>query len=75
MIWTYNDEGYLVSVDVPASAKCRNCGAEYVRQVSDARPWQESKGDVCPSCGRDHGTVTGVSFTNTLLELKGGASA
>lgn len=71
MLWTYNDDGYLISVDMPEKARCRSCGAEYIRKIRDARPWQSDGPDECPACGHVHGSVSGVRFENVPVPEPG----
>lgn len=68
MIWTYNDDGYLVSVDAPEQADCRMCGTPYRRGITDARPWQQGSPDACPRCGHITLRVPGIRFTNTIIK-------
>lgn len=64
MLWTYNDGGYLVAVDMPEKGRCAMCGTEYRRHISDRRPWQADGPDACPRCGHVAGAVKGIAFEN-----------
>lgn len=64
MIWGQDDSGYLISVDMPETGRCRACGAEYTRTIEDAKPWQQSVPDRCPVCGHVHKAVNGIRFVN-----------
>lgn len=68
MLWTQDDNGYLVSVNMPVEHKCRMCGAQYKRSIEDAKPWQSDGPDACPACGFEHRTVAGIRFRNELLD-------
>lgn len=64
MLWTYNDSGYLVSVDMPEKNTCRLCGTKYRRRVRDSKPWQSETPDACPKCGHVFQTISGIAFEN-----------
>ena len=64
MLWAYDDNGYLISVDLPEEGRCKACGAAYTRAISEAKPWQAPVPDRCPRCGHEARTVDGVSFRN-----------
>lgn len=68
MLWTQDDNGYLVSVNLPAEGRCRMCGAEYRRNIEDAKPWQSDEPDACPACGFEHRSIAGIRFRNELLD-------
>ena len=67
MLWAYNDDGYLISADVPESGTCRRCGAEYSRAIQEAKPWQDDVPDRCPCCGHAGKSVRGIRFDNRLV--------
>lgn len=68
MLWTQDDNGYLVSVNMPVEHRCRMCGAQYKRNIENSKPWQSDGPDPCPACGFEHRTVTGIRFRNELLD-------
>lgn len=68
MLWTQDDNGYLVSVNMPAEGRCRMCGTQYKRNIEDVKPWQSDGPDVCPACGFEQGAVAGIRFRNELLD-------
>ena len=68
MLWTYNDNGYLVAADLPERGRCVMCGAGYKRKIQDRRPWQKDMPDTCPRCGHVQGAITGIAFDNVLLQ-------
>ena len=66
MIWAYDDNGYLISADVPEDACCRMCGTKYKRKIHDRKPWQSDGPDACPKCGHVSGVIAGLAFENTV---------
>lgn len=66
MIWGCDDSGYLISVDMPSIGTCKACGAEYLRGIEDAKPWQKDGPDICPVCGHRHKTIQGIRFVNRV---------
>lgn len=67
MLWTYNDSGYLVSVDMPERGRCPMCGTEYSRSIEDRKPWQTDGPDACPRCGHVLHIVEGAAFRNAAV--------
>ncbi len=66
-MWTTNDDGYLIFVDLPRRARCRCCGTAYEREIEDSKPWQKDVPDQCPVCGYENTKVAGIAFHNRVL--------
>lgn len=64
MLWAYDDNGYLISVDLPEQNRCRVCGTEYIRKIENRKPWQMDMPDVCPVCNHVVSRVRDVAFRN-----------
>ena len=66
MLWAYDDNGYLISVDLPRQARCRMCGVDYTRAIEYRKPWQADVPDACPKCGYVSQDVHGIAFHNAI---------
>lgn len=68
MLWTYDDNGYLVCGDIPEEGRCSKCGAKYKRTVENRKPWEPDGPDECPVCGHvcghPAGKAAGLAFRN-----------
>ena len=66
-MWTTNDDGYLIFVNVSKIGRCRCCGQVYERHIEDRKSWQPDVPDRCPACGYENQRVAGIAFVNRVL--------
>lgn len=66
MLWTHDDSGYLVAVDISETGRCPMCGTAYIRAIENRKSWQSDGPDTCPCCGHPGMSVPGIAFVNRI---------
>ena len=69
MIWLANDSGFLMTLSVNETEKCRFCGKEFKRKAVYMGD-HKIHNDACPTCGTVFREFHSIAFENEPIKIE-----